>query len=80
KKENQLIIGFAAESSNLEKNAIDKLKRKNLDVIIVNKLEVFSKNYHEGSIIFKNGKKVKIPKLEKENSASYILENILKGE
>ncbi len=79
KKENQILIGFAAESSNLKENAVDKLKRKNLDAIVVNKLDVFNKNYHEGSIIFKNGEEVEIPLMEKEESAIFILKSIIKG-
>ena len=36
KKENQLMIGFAAESSNVEENAKRKLDEKNFDMIIAN--------------------------------------------
>lgn len=36
KKENQLLIGFAAESDNLLENAAQKLKKKNLDLIAAN--------------------------------------------
>ena len=36
KKPEQKIIGFAAETSNLEKNTLDKLKRKNADILIGN--------------------------------------------
>lgn len=38
KKEGQILIGFALESSDEESNAIDKLKRKNLDFIVLNSL------------------------------------------
>ncbi len=78
KKENQLLIGFAAESSNLLENAKDKLIRKNLDVIVGNLLDVFSKDTHEGIILFKTGKSVNIPKMDKESSALYIWETILR--
>ncbi len=76
KKEHQIVIGFAAESENLIKNATDKLKRKKLDVIVANKLDVFSKNAHTGYIIFKNNKKIKIPEMDKESSALFILKSI----
>lgn len=39
KKENQRIIGFALETDNEEHNALDKLKRKNLDFIVLNSLK-----------------------------------------
>lgn len=39
KKENQRIIGFALETDDEEHNALDKLKRKNLDFIVLNSLK-----------------------------------------
>ena len=41
-KKNQLIIGFALETDNEIENAIKKIKNKNLDAIVLNKLS--SKN------------------------------------
>jgi len=38
KKADQLLVGFALETNNEEANAIDKLKRKNLDFIVLNSL------------------------------------------
>ncbi|WP_295770196.1 bifunctional phosphopantothenoylcysteine decarboxylase/phosphopantothenate--cysteine ligase CoaBC [uncultured Mucilaginibacter sp.] len=38
KKSHQLLIGFALETQNEEQNAIDKLRKKNLDLIILNSL------------------------------------------
>jgi len=38
KRGDQLLIGFALETDNEEQNAIDKLKRKNLDLIVLNSL------------------------------------------
>ncbi len=76
KRKDQILIGFAAESSNLIENAKDKLKRKNLDVIVGNLLDVFSKETHKGIILFKDGKMVEIPPMDKESSALFILESI----
>ena len=36
KKEGQILIGFAAETSDLTRNAAGKLKKKNLDMIVAN--------------------------------------------
>ncbi len=79
KKENQILIGFAAESQNLVENAKDKLERKNLDVIVANLVDVFSKKEHKGLIIFKNGNSIEIPPMEKEQSALFILNEIFKN-
>ena len=80
KRKDQILIGFAAESENILENAKDKLNRKNLDVIVANKLDVFSKDTHQGWIIYKNGLIEEIPALDKETSAYFILENIFRGE
>jgi phosphopantothenoylcysteine decarboxylase/phosphopantothenate--cysteine ligase len=39
KTKKQLLVGFALETDNEEKNAIEKLKRKNLDFIVLNSLQ-----------------------------------------
>lgn len=39
KKEKQLLVGFALETEDALKNGMDKLHRKNLDLIVVNSLE-----------------------------------------
>jgi phosphopantothenoylcysteine decarboxylase/phosphopantothenate--cysteine ligase len=40
RKTNQFIVGFAAETENLEKNALDKLQRKNCDLLVANDVTV----------------------------------------
>jgi len=76
KKENQILIGFAAESENIFENATDKLKRKNLDVIIANPVKVFSKDIYEGYIIFRDGRKIEIKTESKEKASYLILDSI----
>ena len=39
-KTHQYLVGFAAETQNIEQYALDKLKRKNADVIISNNVGV----------------------------------------
>jgi phosphopantothenoylcysteine decarboxylase/phosphopantothenate--cysteine ligase len=39
KNENQILVGFALETNDEEKNAIKKLHKKNLDLIILNSLK-----------------------------------------
>jgi len=53
----KLVIGFAAESENLEDYARDKLKSKNCDYIIANNIkngEIFDNNQSEAMIITKD--------------------------
>ena len=78
KRKDQILIGFAAESQNIIENAKEKIKKKNLDYIVANRVDVFSKETHEGWIISKEGEITEIPKMDKESSAFFILEKIFK--
>lgn len=75
-KEKQFLVGFAAESENLEENAIDKLQRKNLDMIIGNEVNAFNSDENTVIIIDKNKRIEKVDKMDKENLAYKILEEI----
>ena len=63
-KRPKLVIGFAAETNNLNKNALNKLKNKNCDWIIANDVSNkkigFNSDYNEVTICYKN------PKYQKE--------------
>jgi len=50
KIENQILVGFAAESENVIENALKKLVEKNLDFIVANDLKVAGKD--ETSVYF----------------------------
>ena len=56
----KIVVGFAAETSNLEKNAVEKLKNKNCDWIIANDVSKdesgFNTVYNEITIFYKNNK------------------------
>lgn len=58
KKDNQVLVGFALETNNELENAKDKLKRKNLDFIVLNSLNDagagFGTDTNKISIIDKN--------------------------
>ena len=68
----KLVIGFAAETNELEKNAIDKLKNKNCDWIIANDVSKkdsgFDSDFNEVTIYFKNDKNKKEKLLFKKKS------------
>ncbi|RLC50980.1 MAG: bifunctional phosphopantothenoylcysteine decarboxylase/phosphopantothenate--cysteine ligase CoaBC [Candidatus Cloacimonadota bacterium] len=57
KGKNQKLIGFAAESENIEKNALVKLEKKNLDFIVANDLKVAGKQETEIILIGKDFRK-----------------------
>jgi len=75
-----LVIGFAAESKNLEKYAREKLQKKNCDLIIANDIEsgkIFGAD--ETDAIFVSAKKSeKLGKISKEKLAQLLAEKILK--
>lgn len=60
KKSGQVLIGFAAESEDLLENAAEKLKNKNLDMIVANQINVpgigFSSDENEVWILSKENK------------------------
>ncbi len=59
KKKNQIFIGFAAETEDLQSNALKKLKEKNLDLIVANDVSRndigFDSDYNEVKLYFKDG-------------------------
>jgi len=51
-----LLVGFAAESENVEKNAREKLARKNLDLIVANDVaDAFGKGTNRVVVLMKEG-------------------------
>ena len=60
----KLVIGFAAESNDLEDNAIEKLKNKNCDMIIANDVSNqnigFNSDFNEVTIFYKDNRKEKL--------------------
>ncbi len=75
-----LRIGFAAESENMLANASDKLKRKNLDMIVANNIaganRVFGADDNQVIIIDKKGKPEQLPLLPKREVAERILDKV----
>ena len=77
----KLVIGFAAETNNLEKNSQKKLLEKNCDWIIANDISNtnigFNSEYNEVSIFYKNMKKEKILKVKKSVIADEIVKRVV---
>ena len=76
----KLVIGFAAETNNLENNAIEKLKNKNCDMIIANDVSNknigFDSDFNEVTIFYKNKRKEKLFKKNKSLISEEIVERI----
>ena len=79
----KLVIGFAAETDDLDKNANHKLNNKNCDWIIANDISKkdsgFNSNYNEITIHYKNvdEKKEKIPLKKKSEISEEIVDRIV---
>ena len=78
----KLVIGFAAETHDLDKNAISKLKNKNCDWIIANDVSKknigFDSDYNEVTIYYKDSvnKKEKLALKKKSEISEEIVDRI----
>ena len=75
-----LLIGFAAETENLEKNAREKFRRKKLDLIVANDVSKpgsgFDSDDNEALMISATGDTVHVPLMSKSRLADLILDQI----
>ena len=82
-KKHGILVGFAAETENLEENAVSKLNRKNLDMIVANNVSMegcgFGSDTNIVTIYRKDGFS-EIPKMSKESLSDVIFDHILKLE
>lgn len=77
KKQDKILIGFAAESENLIPNAKKKLKEKNLDIIVANDIKTgFGKDTTQVVIITKDGRCEELPLLTKREVSVRILKEV----
>lgn len=79
-KSNQILVGFAAETENIEEYAKKKLKEKNLDFIVANdiskKLSGFGSDMNE-VIIFDKDRQINLEIMSKDDVAKEILNKIV---
>ena len=77
---NVFTVGFAVETNNVEEYALNKLKDKNLDMICLNDVSQegagFSVDTNIVVIYAKEGYKLQLPLLSKQNVAEKILDSI----
>jgi len=77
KKEKQLLVGFAAETNEIRENALKKLEKKNLDIIVANNASVMGSDENMIEIIKKDRTSVKISQKSKMELAYDILREII---
>lgn len=81
KKKNQLLVGFALETDNELENAKAKLKKKNLDLVVLNSLNDrgagFKSDQNKITIIDKNNKTLIFELKHKQEAAKDIVKKII---
>jgi phosphopantothenoylcysteine decarboxylase/phosphopantothenate--cysteine ligase len=74
------LVGFAAETTDHIANAIDKIKKKNLDLIVVNDVSRedrgFAADSNEVRMIDREGNEEAVPLMSKEDVADRILDRV----
>ena len=79
--EGVFMVGFAAESADLEANAIGKMRRKGVDATVANDISRgdigFGSDYNAGVIFFSDGSRHDLDRMPKREMADRILDLIL---
>ena len=79
-KTNQILVGFAAETRDLEDNAAQKLKKKNLDMIVANLIGApktgFGGDTNQVTLFYRDGAREQSPLMEKDALAHLLLDRI----
>lgn len=80
KKENQILVGFAAETSDVINNGLKKLKKKNLDMLIANDVTKegagFEVDTNIVSILYRDGRVNHLPKTSKFELGNILIKKI----
>jgi phosphopantothenoylcysteine decarboxylase/phosphopantothenate--cysteine ligase len=81
KSSKQILVGFALETTNEKKNAIEKLHKKNADLIVLNSLNdnnvVFGSDMNKVTIYEKSGKEFSFESKTKQQVAKDIVDTII---
>jgi len=81
KRHGQTLVGFAAETENLEENALAKLAAKNLDMIVANDVSAEGAGFNgETNIvrfIWRDGRSEELPLMSKEQVAGELLDRVM---
>jgi phosphopantothenoylcysteine decarboxylase / phosphopantothenate---cysteine ligase len=74
RKTAQVLIGFAAETEDVDKHAREKLARKNLDLIVANDSSAFDVDTNRVALISNDGQTERLPEMRKSEVAKVIVE------
>lgn len=81
RKSTQFLVGFAAETENVEANARGKLERKNADMIVANNVAQsgagFGTDTNIVTIYTRNGESLELPRMSKAEVANRLLDAVL---
>lgn len=82
RKTSQILVGFAAETENVEEYAKQKLEKKNADMIVANNVSVkgagFGSDTNIVTMFKRDGSKIELPILSKNEVAKEILNESVK--
>ncbi len=80
KKGSKVLVGFAAETENLVDNALEKLKKKGLDLVVANNVQAdgvgFESDFNQVSIVFPDGRSVQTDKMTKIEISQIVLDKV----
>lgn len=80
KKGAKIIVGFAAETEDVVTNALKKMKKKNLDLIVANNVLAegtgFESDFNQVSLIFPDGKTIHTERKSKLEISQIILDRV----
>jgi phosphopantothenoylcysteine decarboxylase / phosphopantothenate---cysteine ligase len=76
RKRRQVLVGFAAETDHLERNAVDKLRRKRLDLIVANDVRAFDSDTNQ-VVIIGRGTRERLPEMSKMRVAGEIVKRAI---
>jgi phosphopantothenoylcysteine decarboxylase/phosphopantothenate--cysteine ligase len=81
RKEDRILVGFAAETRELAENARSKLDRKNLDMIVANLVNEpgtgFGVDTNRVTFFFRDGSREELPQMDKLQMAHRLLDRVL---
>ncbi len=81
KKKGQFLVGFAAETGELDTHALNKVRKKNLDFLVANDITMpgagFGTDTNIVKLVYPDGKILPLPEMRKSVLADRILDEVL---
>jgi phosphopantothenoylcysteine decarboxylase/phosphopantothenate--cysteine ligase len=79
-KSGQFLVGFAAETQDLAKNATEKLRRKNLDMLVANDVTQAGAGFESETnivkVFYQDGVSEELPQMSKRELAAVLLDRV----